>query len=534
MFTFTVPSWASECTFNAMPSVTIQYMSDTGTIQLSRDCGEEGTRHIACRGKSDRERILKDLICNDDNVAIVSDTNKIAVEATMADKKKLDDNLSHFSSDNNEDNHIDKHLNDISHVSDDKISSKLSLEDMMLGDQPVQDFDELKKIKEKKVNIKFDKKKVKNLKEKVNEEMMGDQPLSMTSPQEFLPHTKKYLPEDLKKKSDVKAPTVSTEADNYDVIISQSTTFVPQKVNNELNVNGSTQSYITSTTTIVSTTTDQRMRRHLEVVSSTESTTESENISSHSPNYDTNSALTEVTESEPTEPSDETTQQPRTTEFHEGGRKSGHPIHIPYELLMKNDKSTTTSSVQKSTIAIPTPRPTQRRDLGEDHFIPPMLLVKSQFTTKIHSDSGHSMTPTISPSSSTTSDIIIDDSNTESPFIIDDIEMVERLPVSMNLTSPTAHDIELTDATIASSISEHNELPFSSETHTSVIVTTNNANIDNELEKNIYNDNEAESTHHPDHENIFSNAENFQPYRPNRHRQLTKPETQSMIKKILG
>lgn len=518
-----------------MPSVTVQYMSDTGTIQLSRDCGEEGTRHIACRGKSDRERILKELICTDDNIAIVPDTNNIFVESTMASNKtKLQDNLSLYKSDNNEDNHIDKHLNDISEISDAKIASKLSLDDMMLGDQPAQDFEEMKKlkqIKEKKGNIKFDKKKVKNFKDKINEEMMGDQPLPMSSPQEFLPHTKKYLPEDLKKKPDLKEPTVSTEGINKEVIMSESTTFVPIK-STEIEEDTTTQNYITSTTTIVSTTTDQRMRRHLEIVSTTDSTTESESVTHSS--IDDTTVSTEATETEPTEPTLQTTQSPRSTEFHEDGRKfgAGHPIHIPYQILMQNDK-TTTSTIQKSTIAIPTPRPTQRRDFGEDHFIPPMLLVKSQFTTKVHSESGHSSTPTLS---STTSDIIIDESNTESPFIIDDIEMIEKLPPSLNLTSPTAHDIEITDDTIGSSASEHNELPSSSEAQSSssVTVTTNNPNNDSDIEKNIYIDNDTDSTHHPEHENIFSNAENFQPYRPNRHRQLTKPETQSMIKKILG
>lgn len=45
----TVPDWGAQCTVTAMPSVTIQYLSDSAAIRLSRDCGdEEGERHVLC------------------------------------------------------------------------------------------------------------------------------------------------------------------------------------------------------------------------------------------------------------------------------------------------------------------------------------------------------------------------------------------------------------------------------------------------------------------------------------------------------
>lgn len=65
---FLVPDWATECTVSTMPSLTVQYMSDSGTVELSRDCGEEGTRHIPCRGQrgAERDAILSELRCIDE------------------------------------------------------------------------------------------------------------------------------------------------------------------------------------------------------------------------------------------------------------------------------------------------------------------------------------------------------------------------------------------------------------------------------------------------------------------------------------
>uniref|UniRef100_A0A182NPW9 C-type lectin domain-containing protein n=1 Tax=Anopheles dirus TaxID=7168 RepID=A0A182NPW9_9DIPT len=61
-----VPSWAVDCTITSIPSLTVQYMSDSGTVQLSRDCGESGTKHISCQGKQDRDSIVEQLQCSEE------------------------------------------------------------------------------------------------------------------------------------------------------------------------------------------------------------------------------------------------------------------------------------------------------------------------------------------------------------------------------------------------------------------------------------------------------------------------------------
>ncbi|KAL9880115.1 LOW QUALITY PROTEIN: uncharacterized protein ACN2A1_011733 [Glossina fuscipes fuscipes] len=58
-----VPSWADACILKDMPNLTMQYMADTASIELIRNCQEEGLLRTACKGKQDREQALQSLIC---------------------------------------------------------------------------------------------------------------------------------------------------------------------------------------------------------------------------------------------------------------------------------------------------------------------------------------------------------------------------------------------------------------------------------------------------------------------------------------
>ncbi|XP_075158117.1 uncharacterized protein LOC142231394 [Haematobia irritans] len=58
-----VPSWADICILKDMPNLTMQYMADTASIELIRNCQEEGLLRTTCRGKQDRDRAMQDLIC---------------------------------------------------------------------------------------------------------------------------------------------------------------------------------------------------------------------------------------------------------------------------------------------------------------------------------------------------------------------------------------------------------------------------------------------------------------------------------------
>ncbi|XP_018800417.1 PREDICTED: mucin-5AC [Bactrocera latifrons] len=58
-----VPSWADSCILKDMPNLTMQYMADTASIELIRNCAEEGLLKQSCKGKQDRDRALRELIC---------------------------------------------------------------------------------------------------------------------------------------------------------------------------------------------------------------------------------------------------------------------------------------------------------------------------------------------------------------------------------------------------------------------------------------------------------------------------------------
>ncbi|XP_064555056.1 mucin-2 [Drosophila montana] len=58
-----VPSWADACILKEMPNLTMQYMADTASIELIRNCQEEGLLRHSCKGKEDRERAVRELIC---------------------------------------------------------------------------------------------------------------------------------------------------------------------------------------------------------------------------------------------------------------------------------------------------------------------------------------------------------------------------------------------------------------------------------------------------------------------------------------
>lgn len=193
---FSVPEWASGCTIPAMPSLTVQYNSDSATVELSRDCGEEGTRHMTCRGKNDRDFILNELTCIDeaDSLGIGLDNAIKTTAGTLSDShKKSLELIQNIPSDNNEDNAIDTHMNQIEQSSE-KFVEKFNVEEIMFGDQPItpenltteRDAEEVKPTKLTKKQLTKDKSQTKNAKillpgsritSKLNDElMMGDQP----------------------------------------------------------------------------------------------------------------------------------------------------------------------------------------------------------------------------------------------------------------------------------------------------------------------------------------------------------------------
>lgn len=47
-----VPNWAETCIVKDMPNLTMQYMADTASIELIRNCQQEGLIRASCKNKN--------------------------------------------------------------------------------------------------------------------------------------------------------------------------------------------------------------------------------------------------------------------------------------------------------------------------------------------------------------------------------------------------------------------------------------------------------------------------------------------------
>ncbi|XP_068159113.1 uncharacterized protein [Drosophila tropicalis] len=96
-----VPSWADACILKDMPNLTMQYMADTASIELIRNCQEEGLLRHTCKGKEDRERAIRQLICPKERM----EAQRIT-DMTNSHFKSLQI-IQNIRTDNNENNDID-------------------------------------------------------------------------------------------------------------------------------------------------------------------------------------------------------------------------------------------------------------------------------------------------------------------------------------------------------------------------------------------------------------------------------------------
>lgn len=121
-----VPEWVTDCLVRGIPSLTIQYMSESATIELFRDCGDEGIKHMSCRGKQDISYVQSELICSSENLNNESDNNNFLIDSGLDNEKKDETtSLDELSSDNTEENAIEQ------------LVKGINMEEMMMGDQPI-------------------------------------------------------------------------------------------------------------------------------------------------------------------------------------------------------------------------------------------------------------------------------------------------------------------------------------------------------------------------------------------------------------
>ncbi|XP_055390620.1 mucin-2 [Condylostylus longicornis] len=256
-----VPSWAEECVIRDIPSLTIQYMADSGTVEITKDCGdEEGTIIQVCRGKQDLDKIINNLICKNEKIQqeiqqiFSHERQNLVINSDLLDShKKSIEIIKNAQTDNNEDNNISVQNNNGFHPMEkiseqetenpvQKLIEQFDVEELMQADQPQEQTQKQetqqtstpseeiipstgatinqktlkrqnKKVRsgDKKLNKKLpngQKKEQRGKNIAIEDMMMGDQPIlgfgddDLNEIQEPLPHTKKMLPQDLKHEDD--------------------------------------------------------------------------------------------------------------------------------------------------------------------------------------------------------------------------------------------------------------------------------------------------------------------------------------------
>ncbi|KAI4466218.1 mannose phospholipase lectin receptor related [Holotrichia oblita] len=64
--TSSMPSWATGiggCLLTELPSLTVLYIPEQSALELTSDCGLDGTKRIACKGNANHDEMIKQLAC---------------------------------------------------------------------------------------------------------------------------------------------------------------------------------------------------------------------------------------------------------------------------------------------------------------------------------------------------------------------------------------------------------------------------------------------------------------------------------------
>ncbi|XP_059046190.1 uncharacterized protein LOC131841852 [Achroia grisella] len=94
-----VPQWAlgnEGCMVRALPALTILYLPESASVQLTADCGMAGVKRVQCTGNVKREDLLKDLSCaveeeqtSTSNVITTSITWPMTSDASSTDQESI-------------------------------------------------------------------------------------------------------------------------------------------------------------------------------------------------------------------------------------------------------------------------------------------------------------------------------------------------------------------------------------------------------------------------------------------------------------
>ncbi|KAK4880090.1 hypothetical protein RN001_008236 [Aquatica leii] len=88
-----VPTWAigsRGCLLTELPSLTVLYIPEQSALELTSDCGLDGTKRIACKGNANRDEMMKQLSCGISNDDFDDKTTKGSIPAsTLAEITNL-------------------------------------------------------------------------------------------------------------------------------------------------------------------------------------------------------------------------------------------------------------------------------------------------------------------------------------------------------------------------------------------------------------------------------------------------------------
>lgn len=551
---FLAPEWATECLIRALPSLTIQYIADSATIELSRDCGAEGIKRLTCNGKQDQDFIQRELMCLLERESITSDNQMMAAaaeaEAAMAAAAAAaadelpSQNVDEVSqSDNTENNSIDKIANQIE-ASVDKVGDKFNLDEVMMGDAPIaEDGDSdakpaknSKKIASEKP-MKNQPKQMRKVKyENKDDLMMGDQPIPA---EELLPHVKKVI----NAEEITTTPKTVLELQQTTIEIrSRRETAVPVKPN------------ISATTTESNMITEVVHAPHKEITrdhfippmllvqhknstSATPTSSSSTTSSTASIETTTTAAAVPSTTNAPNhqdnQPSStQQTQVPTTTNDLTTISTSG--VETSSTILTTVASNTTDESTTISTTAPTTPiqiphetpksnvgmRPHAPKFGGEIMYHAPNLPTTAKSSADL-TQVNHT-NPVSETANSSETKVIAENTST--------LSGVDVVSSSTTTTKPT----EATTQSINETVTEASHLEVAKRSNFAVNVDKHQHKPDpqhrrkQDSRKHVDDKN---ATHHAD----FTNSNlDYQNYKPNRKRILTKPETHTFIQKVFG
>lgn len=181
-FFYLVPDWALHCTEN--PEITVQYISDSGAVQLSRHC-RDSVKEISCQGKMNQMAMYDELKCPEEQTTITpTEITTVEFSSTATEESRPEviiKNPQKMLEDvfNNVEPNLEVDSNRL-----DVLDAKREL-DLMMGDEPEaatpDDKKTLLKLPEKKELFnKKSKSSKKDSKSKHStsddEQMMGDAP----------------------------------------------------------------------------------------------------------------------------------------------------------------------------------------------------------------------------------------------------------------------------------------------------------------------------------------------------------------------